>query len=68
MGSAGQPLRPQAFAFLLNDGQWKSKGAFTVHSSFTVMPGPQQLFAIDRSGDGLPILLLRNNDSVAMVQ
>jgi FG-GAP-like repeat len=54
--------------FLLNDGQWKSKGAFMVHSSFTVMPNPQQLLVIDRSGGGLPRLLLRNQDSVAIVR
>ena len=54
--------------FLLNDGQWKSKGAFTVHSSFTVMPNPQQLLVIDRPGGGPPALLLRNQDSAAIIQ
>jgi len=54
--------------FLLNDGQWKSKGAFKIHSSFTVMPGPQQLLLIDRPGGGLPRLLLRSNDLAAIVQ
>ena len=54
--------------FLLNDGQWKSKGAFTVHSSFTVMPNPQQLLVIDRPGGGPPSLLLRNQDSAAIIQ
>lgn len=54
--------------FLLNDGQWKSKGGFAIHSSFTVMPGPQQLLAIDRPGGGLPRLLLRNKDLAAIVQ
>jgi hypothetical protein len=54
--------------FLLNDGQWKSKGAFVVHSSFTVMPNPQQLLVIDRPGGGLPRLVLRNNASAAIVQ
>ena len=54
--------------FLLNDGQWKSKGEFTVHSSFTVMPNPQQLLVIDRPGGGPPRLLLRNQDSEAMIQ
>jgi len=54
--------------FFLNDGQWKSKGAFVVHSSFTVMPNPQQLLVIDRPGGGLPELLLRNQDSAAIVQ
>ncbi|MFZ1140854.1 MAG: VCBS repeat-containing protein, partial [Candidatus Sulfotelmatobacter sp.] len=54
--------------FLLNDGQWKSKGAFTVHSSFTVMPNLQQLLLIDRLGGGPPRLLLRNQDSAAIIQ
>jgi len=54
--------------FLLNDGQWKSKGGFAIHSSFTVMPGPQQLLAIDRPEGGLPRLLLRNKDLAAIVQ
>jgi hypothetical protein len=54
--------------FLLNDGQWKSKGGFAIHSSFTVMPGLQQLLLIDRLGGGLPRLLLRNKDSAAIVQ
>ncbi len=54
--------------FLLNDGQWKSKGSFTIHSSFTVMPQPQQLLLIDRPEGGLPRLLLRNNDLAAIAQ
>ncbi|MGA3090156.1 MAG: VCBS repeat-containing protein [Terriglobales bacterium] len=54
--------------FLLNDRQWKAKGAFMVHSSFTVMPNPQQLLVIDRPGGGTPRLLLRNQDSAAIVQ
>jgi FG-GAP-like repeat/FG-GAP repeat len=54
--------------FLLNDGHWKSRGAFTIHSSFTVMPAPQQLLVIDRPGGGLPRLLLRNHSSAAIVQ
>jgi len=54
--------------FLLNDGQWKSKVGFTVHSSFTVMPNPQQLLLIDRPEGGLPRLVLRNHDRVAIVQ
>jgi hypothetical protein len=54
--------------FFLNDGQWKSKGGFAMHSSFTVMPGPQQLLVIDTPGGGLPRLLLRNKDLAAIVQ
>ena len=54
--------------FLSNDGQWKSKGGFTVHSSLAVMPSPQQLLVIDRPEGGLPRLILRNQDSAAIVQ
>jgi hypothetical protein len=54
--------------FLLNDGLWKSKGAFRVHSSFEVMPNPQQILVIDRPGGGLPELLLRNQNLAAIVQ
>jgi hypothetical protein len=54
--------------FLLNDRQWKSNGAFRVHSSFTVMPNPKQILVIDRPGSGLPELLLRNQNVAAIVQ
>jgi hypothetical protein len=57
-----------ALTFLLNDGQWKTKGAFAIHSSFTVMPGPQQLLAVDGPSGGLPRLILRNNDMAAVIQ
>jgi FG-GAP-like repeat len=52
--------------FLLNDGQWKSKGGFAIRSSFTA--GPQQLLVIDSTGGGLPRLLVRNKDLAAIVQ
>ena len=54
--------------FLLNDGQWKSKGGLSVHSSFVVMPSPQQVLIVDRPQGGLPALVLRNNGSAAIVQ
>ncbi len=54
--------------FLLNDGQWKSNGAFRVHSSFTVMPNPQQILVMDRPGGGLPELLLRNQNLAAIIR
>ena len=57
-----------ALLFLLNDGQWKSKGAFRFYSSFTVMANLQQILVIDHPGDGLPALILRNQNSVAIVQ
>jgi hypothetical protein len=54
--------------FLLNDRQWRTKGSFTVHSSFTVMASPQQLLLVDPFGSGLPRLVLRNQDLVAVVR
>jgi hypothetical protein len=54
--------------FLLNDGQWKSKGGFALYPSFQVMPNPQQLLLIDRPSGGLPILVLRSHDSAAIIQ
>lgn len=55
-------------SFLFNDGQWKSKGAFAIHSSFTVMPGSLQLLMIDRAEGGLPKLLLRSNEVAAIIE
>jgi len=57
-----------ALTFLLNDGQWNTKGGFAIRSSFTVMPGPQQLLAVDGPSGGLPRLILRNNDLAAVIQ
>ena len=57
-----------ALTFLLNDGQWNTKGGFAIHSSFTVMPGPQQLLAVDGPSGGLPRLILRNDDLAAVIQ
>jgi hypothetical protein len=54
--------------FLLNDGQWNSKGGFAVYSSFQAMPNPQQLLLLDRPSGGLPILVLRSNDAAAIIQ
>jgi FG-GAP-like repeat/FG-GAP repeat len=54
--------------FLLNDGKWKSQGAFRVHSSFTIMPNLQQVLVIDHPGDGLPELLVRNQERVAILR
>jgi hypothetical protein len=33
-----------------------------------VMPGPQQLLAVDGPSGGLPRLILRNNDMAAVIQ
>lgn len=57
-----------ALLFLLNDGQWKSKGAFRLSSSFTAMANLQQILGIDRPGNGLPALILRSQNSVAIVE
>ena len=57
-----------SLTFLLNDRQWAVKGSFTVHSSFTVMASPQQLILVDSFKSGLPRLVLRNQDSVAVVR
>jgi FG-GAP-like repeat/FG-GAP repeat len=54
--------------FLLNDQQWRTKGSFTVYSSLTVMASPQQLLLVAPFGSGLPRLVLRNQDSVAVVR
>lgn len=54
--------------FLLNDGQWNSKGGLSVHSSFAAMPSLQQVLVVDRPSGGLPALVLRNNASAAIVQ
>jgi hypothetical protein len=54
--------------FLLNQGQGKSDEMFRLHSSFRVMPNPQQILLIDGPSGGLPKLVLRNNDSAAIIQ
>jgi hypothetical protein len=54
--------------FLLNDGNWGAQGAFRIHSSFTIMPNLQQILVIGRPGDGLPELLVRNQELVAIIR
>jgi len=54
--------------FLLNGGNWGAQGAFRIHSSFTIMPNLQQILVIGRPGDGLPELLVRNQELVAIIR
>ncbi|HVN20666.1 MAG TPA: VCBS repeat-containing protein [Dongiaceae bacterium] len=54
--------------FLLNDGNWGAQGAFGIHSSFTIMPNLQQILVTGRPGDGLPELLVRNQELVAIIR
>jgi hypothetical protein len=57
-----------ALTFILNQGQRKSEEMFGLHSSFRVMPNLQQILLIDAASGGLPTLVLRSNDSAAIIQ